>query len=145
MNIDNPHFHSPIKQCSAIKTAHPSMSPTSYVSEQDVNVRNLRHVAPPNYSPAFSGLVVFEASSLGRKHSPLINSELATQKTHDSVTEKKSEGNLNRLDPTTRVVSGVRERKYINYHSDLVLLFCIIVLYCSIANRVCVCLHRVLV
>ncbi|KAK1389367.1 Forkhead box protein like [Heracleum sosnowskyi] len=57
-----------------------------------------------------AGLLVFEASTLGLKHSPLINSELATQKTHDLVTEKKSGGNLNRLDPTTRVVAGVRER-----------------------------------
>lgn len=63
-----------------------------------------------------AGLLVFEASSLGLKHSPLINSELATQKTHDLVTEKKSAGNLNRLDPTTRVVAGVRERKYLNYN-----------------------------
>jgi hypothetical protein len=34
-----------------------------------------------------------------------VNSELGAAK------KPKSEGNLNRLDPTTRVVGGVRERK----------------------------------
>lgn len=64
------------------------------------------------------GLLVFEASRIGRKPSPVINSELVTQKSPEIVTqkspeisvEKKSEGNLNRLDPTTRVVGGVRQR-----------------------------------
>lgn len=101
-----------------------------------------------------AGLLVFEASSLGHKHTPLINSELATQKTHDSVTEKKSQGNLNRLDPTTRVVAGVRERKYMNYNPDLLyysfVFYFVIVLYClhSIANLnvyICICLNRVTV
>lgn len=59
-----------------------------------------------------AGLLFFEASRIGRKPSPLINSELATQKTQDLVVETKSVGNLNRLDPTTRVFDGVRQRKY---------------------------------
>ena len=76
-----------------------------------------------------AGLLVFEASSLGRKHTPSINSNIATQKTHELITEKKSQTNLNRLDPTTRVVAGVRERKYINYDSDLSHLYnCIVLL-----------------
>lgn len=97
-----------------------------------------------------AGLLVFEASSLGHKHSPLINSEVATQKTHDSVTEKKPQGNLNRLDPTTRVVAGVRERKYFNYCSDLlyysfVLYFVILCIACIlllILMCICICLNR---
>ncbi|XP_040996664.1 probable hexosyltransferase MUCI70 [Juglans microcarpa x Juglans regia] len=55
-----------------------------------------------------AGLLVFEASRIGRKPSLVVNSELGTVKKPSS--EKKSEGNLNRLDPTTRVVGGVRER-----------------------------------
>ncbi|XP_059455455.1 probable hexosyltransferase MUCI70 isoform X1 [Corylus avellana] len=51
-----------------------------------------------------AGLLVFEASRIGRKPSLVVNSELGAAK------KPKSEGNLNRLDPTTRVVGGVRER-----------------------------------
>lgn len=58
-----------------------------------------------------AGLLVFEASRIGRKPSPVINSELVTQKSPEIIVEKKSEGNLNRLDPSTRVVGGVRQRK----------------------------------
>lgn len=54
------------------------------------------------------GLLVFEASRIGRKPSPLATPELGTV-TKPSL-EKKPGGNLNRLDPTTRVVGGVRER-----------------------------------
>ncbi|GLT70491.1 hypothetical protein SLA2020_425670 [Shorea laevis] len=51
-----------------------------------------------------AGLLVFEASRIGRKPSLVVNSELGAAK------KPKLEGNLNRLDPTTRVVGGVRER-----------------------------------
>ncbi|GFY86129.1 DNA-directed RNA polymerase subunit beta [Actinidia rufa] len=55
-----------------------------------------------------AGLLVFEASRIGRKPSP--DPGLVSQKNSGPVVENKSEGNLNRLDPTTRVVRGVRER-----------------------------------
>ncbi|GMY28490.1 probable hexosyltransferase MUCI70 [Fagus crenata] len=55
-----------------------------------------------------AGLLLFEASRIGRKTNPVINSEIVTVK--KPSLEKKPDGNLNRLDPTTRVVHGVRER-----------------------------------
>ncbi|XP_024027771.1 uncharacterized protein LOC21404106 [Morus notabilis] len=63
-------------------------------------------------------LLLFEAS-IGRKSTPLEKPELGKTPTvtHSELSstknpslEKKPEGNLNRLDPTTRVVGGVRER-----------------------------------
>ncbi|KAL5558113.1 hypothetical protein UlMin_034324 [Ulmus minor] len=65
-----------------------------------------------------AALLLFEASRIGRKpnlgehtqltKNPIVGSEQITiQKPN---VEKKPEGNLNRLDPTTRVVGGVRER-----------------------------------
>ncbi|CAK9171760.1 unnamed protein product [Ilex paraguariensis] len=57
-----------------------------------------------------AGLLLFEASRIGRKTKPLI-SELVSPMKPDPILEK-TEGNLNRLDPTTRVVGGVRERKF---------------------------------
>lgn len=51
-------------------------------------------------------LLLFEATRLGRKPNPVINSELISR----NKTILKSDGNLNRLDPTTHVVRGVRER-----------------------------------
>ncbi|BBG96430.1 Protein of unknown function D [Prunus dulcis] len=67
------------------------------------------------------GLLLYEASRIGRKPSSVANTELgASEKsilvdlelsnvTNPSL-EKKSDGNLNRLDATTRVVGGVRQR-----------------------------------
>lgn len=63
-------------------------------------------------------LLLLEAS-IGRKSAPLEKPELGKTPTatHSELSstknpslEKKPEGNLNRLDPTTRVVGGVRER-----------------------------------
>ncbi|KAF3446259.1 hypothetical protein FNV43_RR11438 [Rhamnella rubrinervis] len=68
---------------------------------------------------AAAGLLLFEASRIGRKSSLVVRSEFIrnpniVHSDHSSMNklslEKKSEGNLNRLDPTTRVVGGVRER-----------------------------------
>ncbi|PQQ16628.1 uncharacterized protein Pyn_35949 [Prunus yedoensis var. nudiflora] len=67
------------------------------------------------------GLLLYEASRIGRKPSSVANTELgASEKSTlvdselSNVTnrslEKKSDGNLNRLDATTRVVGGVRQR-----------------------------------
>ena len=62
-----------------------------------------------------AGLLLFEASRFVVKpevsKTPIRSgSELSPIKKPSLVT--KSEGNLNRLDPTTRVVAGVRERKW---------------------------------
>ncbi|KAF5747091.1 hypothetical protein HS088_TW06G01270 [Tripterygium wilfordii] len=53
-----------------------------------------------------AGLLVFEAWRIGRRPSLVVSSE------HGMIKESeiKSQENLNRLDPTTRVVGGVRER-----------------------------------
>ncbi|XP_057973403.1 probable hexosyltransferase MUCI70 isoform X2 [Malania oleifera] len=57
------------------------------------------------------GLLVFEASRIGRKPGPVMNSEVGVTKKFGFITEKRLDGgNLNRLDPTSRVVRGVRER-----------------------------------
>lgn len=62
-----------------------------------------------------AGLLLFEASSfvmrpeVGKTPSHS-DSQLSPIKKPSQ--EKKSDGNLNRLDPTTRVVGGVRERKW---------------------------------
>lgn len=70
------------------------------------------------------GFLVFEASIIGAKPSLMVNSQLGTpskpvrfnselskvdKSTH--TLEKDPKGNLNRLDPTTRVSGGVRQRK----------------------------------
>ncbi|XP_015884715.3 probable hexosyltransferase MUCI70 [Ziziphus jujuba] len=64
-------------------------------------------------------LLIFEASRIGRKSSPVVTTDYIqnpnfvdsdSTSISKSGSEKKSEGNLNRLDPTTRVVGGVRQR-----------------------------------
>ncbi|XP_010525625.1 PREDICTED: uncharacterized protein LOC104803394 [Tarenaya hassleriana] len=57
------------------------------------------------------GLLVFEATRIGRKSGGGASSELSQLKEREKKASpsKKNEGNLNRLDPTTRVVDGVRE------------------------------------
>ncbi|KFK31832.1 hypothetical protein AALP_AA6G164200 [Arabis alpina] len=53
------------------------------------------------------GLLVFESTRIGSK------SEISTKNPDSSGKEspsKKNEGNLNRLDPTTKVIGGVRQR-----------------------------------
>uniref|UniRef100_A0A5B7AQM4 TOD1/MUCI70 glycosyltransferase-like domain-containing protein n=1 Tax=Davidia involucrata TaxID=16924 RepID=A0A5B7AQM4_DAVIN len=57
-----------------------------------------------------AGLLVFEALRIGRKPSPMINSELVTQQKSGFILDKKPGGNLNRLDAMTRVVGGIKER-----------------------------------
>ncbi|KAK3038168.1 hypothetical protein RJ639_029622 [Escallonia herrerae] len=52
-----------------------------------------------------AGLLILEASRIDRKPVPVVKTEPVPLNT-----EEKSVGNLNRLDPTTRVVGGVRER-----------------------------------
>ncbi|KAF7851841.1 hypothetical protein BT93_L2003 [Corymbia citriodora subsp. variegata] len=65
---------------------------------------------------AAAGLLLFEASRIGRKSGPGEMEVKPKPKRpgdgFDSRAVKKasSEGNLNRLDPTTRVIGGVRER-----------------------------------
>ncbi|KAF8406383.1 hypothetical protein HHK36_008470 [Tetracentron sinense] len=56
------------------------------------------------------GLLIFEASRIVRKPHEGTKSEFATEKKPEFFVEKRSEGSLNRLDPTTRMVGGVRER-----------------------------------
>ena len=67
-----------------------------------------------------AGLLLFEASRIGRKSNSVARPELGKSpilsesglgSAKKPSLEKKSEGNLNRLDPMTRVVGGVRERK----------------------------------
>lgn len=82
---------------------------------------------------AAAGLLLFEASRIGRKsglvvHSGFIQKPNIVHSDHSSMNkpslEKKSEGNLNRLDPTTRVVGGVRERK-LAFNNILLVYMCI--------------------
>ena len=56
------------------------------------------------------GLLLFESTRIGTKSA---NSDHSQLKKHnpDSSGNKKNEGNLNRLDPTTKVIGGVRQRK----------------------------------
>ncbi|TQE12999.1 hypothetical protein C1H46_001374 [Malus baccata] len=65
------------------------------------------------------GLLLYEVSRIGRKPSLVAKSELSApekpslvgaETVKNSSLEKKSDGNLNRLDHTTRVVGGVRQR-----------------------------------
>lgn len=67
-----------------------------------------------------AGLLLFEASRIGRNTSledARVSDAESTIMGSDSQVSKKptlenrSEGNLNRLDPTTRVIGGVRQRK----------------------------------
>ncbi|XP_009132681.1 uncharacterized protein LOC103857257 [Brassica rapa] len=55
------------------------------------------------------GLLLFESTRIGTKSA---NSDHSQLKKHnpDSSGNKKNEGNLNRLDPTTKVIGGVRQR-----------------------------------
>lgn len=67
---------------------------------------------------AAAGLLLLEASRIGSKSSSgFIQKPDVVHSNHGSTNspslDRKSEGNLNRLDPTTRVVGGVRERKLI--------------------------------
>lgn len=57
-----------------------------------------------------AGLLLFEASRISRKPSLVRGSEHVEKKSGYTA-DKRTEGNLNRLDPTTRMVAGVRERK----------------------------------
>ncbi|KAI3442628.1 uncharacterized protein J3R85_000860 [Psidium guajava] len=61
---------------------------------------------------AAAGLLLFEASRIGRKSGPEgMKMKRPSDGLHSRAVKKpSSEGNLNRLDPTTRVVGGVRER-----------------------------------
>ncbi|XP_027331623.1 uncharacterized protein LOC113847005 [Abrus precatorius] len=59
-------------------------------------------------------LLIFEASRIGRKPSLNVNSEIETRNNQlhrsNPALVKEPHSNLNRLDPTTHVVGGVRER-----------------------------------
>ncbi|KAJ1393211.1 hypothetical protein SESBI_35175 [Sesbania bispinosa] len=60
-----------------------------------------------------AALLLFEASRIGRKPSLKVNSEIGTRsqvRGSNPTLGKEPHGNLNRLDPTTHVVGGVRER-----------------------------------
>lgn len=72
-----------------------------------------------------AGLLLFEATKIGQNSRLETKSEFAattTPKLDDSKLEtvkesgldKKPDGNLNRLDPVTRMVNGVRERKLLS-------------------------------
>lgn len=69
---------------------------------------------------AAAGLLLLEASRIGSKSSSgFIQKPDVVHSNHGSTNipslDRKSEGNLNRLDPTTRVFGGVRERKLIMF------------------------------
>ncbi|XP_004147797.1 uncharacterized protein LOC101206879 isoform X2 [Cucumis sativus] len=55
-----------------------------------------------------AGLLLFEATKIGQNSRLETKSELETDK--ESGLDKKPDGNLNRLDPVTRMVAGVRKR-----------------------------------
>ncbi|XP_019430733.1 PREDICTED: uncharacterized protein LOC109338052 isoform X1 [Lupinus angustifolius] len=58
-------------------------------------------------------LLIFEVSAISRKPNPnlkQVNSETITRESRHSLGNEEVHGNLNRLDPTTHVVAGVRER-----------------------------------
>lgn len=62
----------------------------------------------------FAALLVFEAYRLGGKPNPLGKpSESVPRNKPVQHIDKKPPANLNRLDPLTRVVRGVRERKHL--------------------------------
>ncbi|GAB4839401.1 hypothetical protein Ancab_028925 [Ancistrocladus abbreviatus] len=61
------------------------------------------------FLPALA-LLLFEASRIGRKPTSYQIDSRTSNPIFLSPPEKKSDGNLNRLHPTTRVVHGVRER-----------------------------------
>ena len=81
-----------------------------------------------------AGLLVFEASRIGRKPSP--DPGRISQKNSGPVVESKSEGNLNHLDPTTRVVRGVRERKSLSECWNIESLFMHLLVYLSAKRRI---------
>lgn len=61
----------------------------------------------------FAALLVFEGYRLGGKPNPLVKTSKTAVPQNKPVQHivKKPPANLNRLDPLTRVVGGVRERK----------------------------------
>lgn len=66
-----------------------------------------------------AGLLIFEATRIGRSFNSLktnSNIETRAKKVDGSspTSRKEPPANLNRLDPTTHVVAGVRERKYLS-------------------------------
>ena len=61
-----------------------------------------------------AGLLLFEASSIGRKPALVIDSQLSTAKKPSFPLEREPNSSLNRLDPTTRVIGGVRQRKFLS-------------------------------
>ncbi|KAL6124998.1 hypothetical protein ACLB2K_077506 [Fragaria x ananassa] len=73
-------------------------------------VRNLvKYWALLIFVPAIC-LLLYEAWSIGwRSTSPVSKSEKPSL-VNNASTEKKSEANLNRLDPTTRIIHGIRQR-----------------------------------
>lgn len=92
------------------------------------------------------GLVLFEVSRLGRRPSLAVRNGVGSLEKqgvevkleHLSInktsSETKSGGNLNRLDPVTHVVHGVRERKWLrfcisNHLKFLIKRKCIVPLY----------------
>lgn len=60
-----------------------------------------------------AGLLIYEAYHIGRKPVLVIDSHRPSAKKLSFPLERKPNPNLNRLDPTTRVVGGVRERKFL--------------------------------
>ena len=64
-----------------------------------------------------AGLLLFEASSIGRKPALVSDSQLSTHKKPSFHLERKTNSNLNRLDPTTRVIGGVRQSKFLSMDS----------------------------
>lgn len=72
-----------------------------------------------------AALLLFEATRIGRKTTPVVNNNLVIHKKDNFAADNRSEGNLNRLDPTTRVVGGVRTRKSITRSRKLYLIICV--------------------
>lgn len=64
-----------------------------------------------------AGLFIFEATRIGRSLNGLNTNSRIETRTHridgSSSTLRKAPTNLNRLDPTTHVVAGIREREYL--------------------------------
>lgn len=59
-----------------------------------------------------AGLLLYEASRIGRTPNFDINHRIERPRNQIDRLAKEPHTNLNRLDPTTHVVSGVRERKF---------------------------------
>ncbi|XP_050387741.1 probable hexosyltransferase MUCI70 [Argentina anserina] len=56
------------------------------------------------------GLLLYEAWSIGWKSTPPVVKSEKPSPVNNASSEKNSEANLNRLDPTTRIIHGVRQR-----------------------------------